>query len=147
MGNPLTRITMQDYKTDKVSVFLEAYIDADGTLILSGQDIGSAVEEYWGDSHYEYFLHEKKADKEKIPLLLVKERFTDMPDFLKWLSEKGIPGGPGWGKSDFETYLDGKADYKDTVLLWLLKERFSTMSDFMTWLNEKNIPKEFGSWV
>ena len=46
MEKRITQITMQEYQTDKVSVYLEARIDEDGSLILSGQDIGKSVEEY-----------------------------------------------------------------------------------------------------
>ena len=138
---------MQHYKTESVSVHLDARIDDDGSLNLEGKDIGDSVEKYWGDSDYEYFLYVKKEDKEKIPLLLLKERFGSMSDFLKWLNEKGISGAPGGAAADFEAYLNEHADYTDTILLLLLKERFTTMSDFMAWLDERKIPKEFGSWV
>jgi hypothetical protein len=147
MGTPLTGIVMQNFVTENVSVHLEAHINTEGDLVLSGQDIGSTVKECWGDSDYEYFLDVKKADKEKIPPLLLKERFSSLPDFLKWREEKGIPVQPDWDGRDFDSFLDSHADYRDTILLWLLKERFTTMSDFMTWLDEKKIPKEFSSWA
>ncbi len=147
MQAPIKKITMQQYKTESVSVHLDASIDDDGSLNLEGQDIGDSVEKYWGDSDYEYFLYVKKDDKEKIPLLLLKERFGNMSDFQKWLNEKGIPGAEGGAARDFETFLAANSDYIDTILLLLLKEQFKTMSDFMAWLDERNIPKEFGSWA
>jgi len=144
---PIKKIVMQKYKTESVSVSLDAYIDDDGSLNMEGQDIGDSVEKYWGDSDYEHFLYVKKEDKEKIPLLLLKERFASMTDFLKWLDEKGLPAAPGDTAPDFETHLNTHLDYQDTILLFLLKEQFTTMSDFMAWLNERKIAKEFGSWA
>ncbi len=138
---------MQHYKTESVSVHLDARIDDDGPLNLEGQDIGDSVEKYWGDSDYEYFLYVKKENKEKIPLLLLKERFGSMSDLLKWCDEKGIPGAAGSEAADFETFRGANPDYSDTILLLLLKEQFKTMSDFMAWLDERKIPKKFGSWV
>ena len=93
MEKRITQITMQEYQTDKVSVYLEARIDEDGSLILSGQDIGKSVEEHWGDPDYEYLLLVKKHDKEAIPLQRIKERFARMSDFISWLDEKDIPRG------------------------------------------------------
>jgi hypothetical protein len=147
MHTPLTALVLQSRVSENVSVYLEARINTEGNLVLSGQDIGRTVKECWGDSDYEYFLDVKKADKEKIPPLLLQERFSRMPDFLMWLEEKGIPVRADWDGRDFGTFLDSHADYKDTILLWLLKERFSTMSEFMAWLDEKKIPNKFFSYA
>lgn len=147
MQTPLTAIVMQNWASEDVSVYLEAHINPEGDLVLSGQDIGRTVKECWGDSDYEYFLDVKKADKEKIPPLLLRERFSTLPDFRKWLEEKGIPVRADWDGRDFDSFLDCHADYRDTVLLWLLQERFTTMSDFMAWLDDKKIPKEFFSYA
>ena len=147
MQAPIKKIVMQQYKTESVLVSLDAGIDDDGSLNLEGQDIGDSVEKYWGDSDYEYFLYVKKENKEKIPLLLLKERFGSMADFLKWCDEKGIPGAHGGTSRAFEIFLNDHADYADTILLLLFKEQFKTMSDFMAWLDERRIPKEFGSWA
>jgi hypothetical protein len=147
MGTRLTGIVMQSFATENVSVHLEACINTEGDLVLSGQDVGRTVKECWGDSDYEYFLEVKKADKEKVPSPLLKERFSSMPDFLKWLEEKDIPVRADWDGRDFDTFLDCHADYRDTVLLWLLQERFTTMSDFMAWLDEKKIPNKFFSYA
>jgi len=147
MQAPIKKIVLQHFRTESVSVHLDAYIHDDGSLNLEGQDIGDSVEKYWGDSDYEYFLYVKKEDKEKIPPLLLKERFGSMSEFLKWLDEKCIPDAPSGTAPDFETCLNTHFDYQDTILLLLLKERFTTMSDLMAWLDERRIPKEFGSWV
>lgn len=89
----------------------------------------------------------KKENKEKIPLLLPKERFCSMADFEEWLDEKGIPGAQSGAAGDFEAFLTANQNHQDTILLWLLKEQFTTMSDFMGWLDAHRIPKEFGSWA
>lgn len=147
MQAPIKKIVMQHYKTESVSVHLDASVDDDGSLNLEGQDIGDSVEKYWGDSDYEYFLYVQKENKEKILPPLLRERFGGMPDFLKWLEEKGIPSAEGAAARDFETFLTANPDYIDTILLFLLKEQFKTMSDFMAWLDAHLIPKGFGSWV
>jgi hypothetical protein len=147
MQTPLTALILQNRVSENVSVYLEARIDPEGDLLLSGHDVGRTVKECWGDSDYEYFLEVKKADKEKVPPLLLRERFSSMPEFLKWAGGKNIPVRADWDGRDFETFLDAHTDYRDTVLLWLLQERFSTMSEFMAWLDEKKIPNKFFSYA
>ena len=38
------------------SIHIDMRIDENGNLLFSGQDIGSAPEEIFGDSDYEYWL-------------------------------------------------------------------------------------------
>ena len=40
--------------SENIKVTIEAYFETTGSLIVEGYDIGKAVEEYWGDSDYEY---------------------------------------------------------------------------------------------
>jgi hypothetical protein len=39
---------------DTIKVTVEAYFNVTGSLVIDGYDIGKKVEEYWGDSDYEY---------------------------------------------------------------------------------------------
>ena len=132
------KVTLRETRTDKDVSILEAKIDDDGDLMLEGQDIGKAPQEFWGDSDYEYARVIKKGYKDRISRLLIMERFNTNSDFRKWLDEKGVPG-------KFWRAID--KDYKDTVLLWLIKERFDSDTGFKTWLDNKSIPSEFWSWV
>lgn len=45
--------TLYRFKDEAISIHVEAYFE-NGNLIVSGYDIGKTVEEYWGDSDYEY---------------------------------------------------------------------------------------------
>ncbi len=38
----------------ETSVYIDAEINDQGSLVVSGQDVGKMPEEYWGDSDYEY---------------------------------------------------------------------------------------------
>jgi len=40
--------------TAEIKVTIEAYFDTNGNLVIDGYDIGKTVNEYWGDSDYEY---------------------------------------------------------------------------------------------
>ena len=40
--------------TPEIKVTIEAYFDSNGNLVVDGYDIGKRVDEYWGDSDYEY---------------------------------------------------------------------------------------------
>ena len=73
MQAPIEKIVMQQYKTESVSVSLDAHVDDDGSLNLEGQDIGETVEQYWGDSDYEYFLYVKKGGSQESGVRSQKE--------------------------------------------------------------------------
>jgi hypothetical protein len=48
-------ITLYTFQSDDIRISIEAYFDGDN-LVIDGYDIGKRVEEYWGDSDYEYVL-------------------------------------------------------------------------------------------
>jgi len=52
-------------------VFIDAEIDETGNLVLSGQDIGKAPEEWFGDSDYEYWLVVAPPDKDRVLSVLL----------------------------------------------------------------------------
>jgi hypothetical protein len=51
----MERITLYSFVNDEIKISIEAYFEGD-SLIIDGYDIGRRVEEYWGDSDYEYVL-------------------------------------------------------------------------------------------
>lgn len=57
-----------------------ATIDAeflkDGTLRISGADFGPAVEEWWGDDDYEYWMEIAPEDSKKLFLSILREAFN-----------------------------------------------------------------------
>ena len=86
------RVTLSEYETeDGESHRLVAYIDAGGTLVLEGQDIGKSVEEVWGDSDYEYWRRVRKEHLNRLLLELIRDRFSSDVEFHKWLGSRGIP--------------------------------------------------------
>ena len=49
-------VTLVDSRSERVSVCLRAAITEEGDLQLEGQDVGSLVQEFWGDFDYEYWI-------------------------------------------------------------------------------------------
>lgn len=47
-------VVLFSMKTEQIKVIIEAYFDNKENLVIEGYDIGKTVEEYWGDSDYEY---------------------------------------------------------------------------------------------
>lgn len=45
--------TLYFYQDSEIKISIDAYFDG-GELVIDGYDIGTKVEEYWGDSDYEY---------------------------------------------------------------------------------------------
>ncbi len=100
MAEPNRKIKLVESRGKGISIFLDANINDQNDLVIEGQDIGQNVEEYWGDSDYEYWVVVPEAYKNTVLLWLLKERFygTELPaafhnssDFMEWLKAKEIP--------------------------------------------------------
>lgn len=68
-GQPEKKVKLVASRGD-TSVFIDAEIDERGSLVISGQDIGRAPQECFGDSDYEYWLVVAAADKERVLSIL-----------------------------------------------------------------------------
>ena len=53
------------------SIYIDVEITAEGDLLFSGQDIGQAPKEFFGDSDYEYWLLLKAGEKDRVLLALL----------------------------------------------------------------------------
>ena len=71
-----TNLVLCDYRSKCVDVRVSATL-ADGTLRISGQDLGPYVEDYWGDSDYEYWY---SFDEENTARLLAAIHGEDDPE-------------------------------------------------------------------
>lgn len=58
-------VELCDEGNEQISIHVRANIE-DGFLTVSGQDLGSFCEEFWGDSDYEYFYHFSVEETEKL---------------------------------------------------------------------------------
>ena len=79
----------------KTSIFIDAYIDDDDDLVISGQDLGEFPEKYWGDSDYEYWLTISSKDKDRVLLALLESQYKGdlkvISNFRAKLEENDIP--------------------------------------------------------
>ena len=50
----MDRVLLFSSVTPGIKITIEVYFDENGKLVVDGYDIGKTVEEYWGDSDYEY---------------------------------------------------------------------------------------------
>ena len=48
-------VPLYRFEDGEIKVSIDAYFDGD-FLVIDGYDIGKRVEEYWGDSDYEYMV-------------------------------------------------------------------------------------------
>ena len=58
------------------SIHIDVCIEKNGDLRFSGQDIGEAPEEIFGDSDYEYWLTVPAAEKDKLLLALIEKHYA-----------------------------------------------------------------------
>lgn len=80
-----------DYKLKNASVYVEASING-GKLLISGQDLGSLVEELFHDSDYEYFYSFDEENTRK--LLGSLKSGAEIDELLNLLADKfsGVDG-------------------------------------------------------
>ena len=50
----MERVLLFSLNNPNIKVTIEAYFDDKGDLVIDGYDIGKTVNDYWGDSDYEY---------------------------------------------------------------------------------------------
>ena len=72
MDKPITLVS----QGGSTSIHIDIRIDEDGNLLFSGQDIGSAPEEIFGDIDYEYWLTVPAAEKDKLLLALLEKHYA-----------------------------------------------------------------------
>jgi hypothetical protein len=69
------------------SVHIDVRIDENGDLLFSGQDIGEAPEEIFGDSDYEYWLTVPAKAKDKLLLALIEKLYAGNSSVISELRE------------------------------------------------------------
>jgi len=53
-----------------IKIYMEMYFNEKGQLLFDGQDIGKAVDDWWGNSDYEYTYTIEPVEVEKLYALL-----------------------------------------------------------------------------
>lgn len=88
---PIDRVVLRDERDGKDTRHVEAAIDNQGDLVLSGQDLGPKVQAFFRTHEYEYFYNIPANYKDTLLLRLLEEKFK--PEFLfdDWLKAHGIP--------------------------------------------------------
>jgi len=94
------RVILYQLKDEGISVTVVVYF-LDGALVVEGYDIGKRVEEYWGDSDYEYSTTISSA---AIPLLCSSLNISNDPEVL--LNTLSSRFGGNTGYSAFLKFLE-----------------------------------------
>jgi hypothetical protein len=82
-------------KGGSTSIYIDVRINENGDLLFSGQDIGSAPEEIFGDSDYEYWLTVPASEKDRLLLALIEKHYAGdalvVSTLRKLMESKQIP--------------------------------------------------------
>jgi hypothetical protein len=74
-------------------------VDADGSLRLQAQDMGKHVDETWGDSDYEFWVHVPSEEIRKLAFALLREKYAGregaVDEFRDFCKREAI--GHEWG--------------------------------------------------
>ena len=77
------------------SIHIDVRIRENGDLLFSGQDIGDAPEEIFGDLDYEYWLTVPAAEKDKLLLALIEKHYAGdalvISTLREFMESKQIP--------------------------------------------------------
>lgn len=151
------KVTLCEYRGKDTSIFIDAEISEEGTLVVSGQDVGKAPLEIWGDTDYEYWVYVAAAHKARLLNQLIQDVFQVAP--LPTVPPAPAPASPE--EADYRAFLARQTlppdtaqwseRQKDVALLLLLQKRYqgdlSAVSALRDWLNAHDIPYTFDSWV
>ncbi|MFC1948511.1 hypothetical protein ACFLXY_11405 [Chloroflexota bacterium] len=111
----------------ETSIFIDAEINNRGDILISGQDLGKAPMEYFGDLDYEYWLTVKRQDKKVVFEALIEH-----------CNQNGIT-------------IPSLSQDIDEALLYTINLMFggrsTAFSDFRAFLDERLIPAEFQSYT
>ena len=69
------------------SIHIDVRINENGDLLFSGQDIGDAPEEIFGDLDYEYWLTVPAVEKDKLLLALIEKHYAGYAMLVSTLRE------------------------------------------------------------
>ena len=81
-------LVLCDYRSKSVDVHVRANL-TDGTLQISGHDLGPCVEESWGDKDYEYWYSFDKANTEKLIAAIHGEEDPEAALIREFSGEEG----------------------------------------------------------
>lgn len=69
------------------SIHIDVRLKENGDLLFSGQDIGDAPEEIFGDLDYEYWLTVPAAEKDRLLLTLIETHYGGNASVISELRE------------------------------------------------------------
>ena len=94
----LAQVTLRNDKTPQNSSTLDAYIEANGDLVLDGCNAGASTKAQFDDYDYEYTRRVRAQHLPLVLLELIKDRFDSDVSFAEWLTSKNIP-------DEFESWI------------------------------------------
>ena len=114
----------------ETSRYIDAEINSDGDIIMTGQDLGKLPQEYWGDSDYEFFVYIPASYKDDVFRLLLEKLIKDYPEAVN--------------------KLDKFRSTEDAVLA-LIEKLYAgnpkAVDEFKDYMRSQGIPAEFDSWA
>ena len=91
LSEKLTKVAIHEFASDALKRSVDALINDKGDFVLDGYDLGKFVEEHLSGDDYEYSITVEAGWKDTLLLLLIKNQFSDFPEFERWIKSQGIP--------------------------------------------------------
>lgn len=87
---------------ESISRTIDIYLEADGSLKVEGGDVGKGVEEFWGDSDYEFWTKIAPDDVPALCFALLRDKLSGDRNAVEtaqdYCKAEGI-------KADFGTWI------------------------------------------
>ena len=100
-GRGARRITLNSAETPADRSYESVALEEDGSLLISGQDLGEAPKAFWSSSEYEYWRRIAAKDVPRVLLGLIGQRFDSHAEFKDWLEANDIDSKfDSWISSD-----------------------------------------------
>jgi hypothetical protein len=94
-------VTLNDRESSTDRSHESVELTDDGSLLISGHDLGETPKAFWGSSDYEYWRRIAARDVPRVLLGLIRQRFDSHADFHAWLEANDIDSTfDSWVSSD-----------------------------------------------
>ncbi len=114
----------------ETSRYIDAEIDEDGDIIISGQDLGKAPQEFWGDSDYEFSTYVAAKYKNDVSYALLEKLKDENP-------------------AEFEKMKEWES--QDDIILTSIKLLYTgnrhAVDEFKDYMRSVGIDAQFFSWA
>jgi hypothetical protein len=94
MNQEVSHVEIARKEMPRATVSISASLNPDGKIRVEGVDVGEAVQEWWKDDDYEYWVEVPASEVGRLALTLLKEKYDGstnaVSEFKTFCEKQGI---------------------------------------------------------